>query len=390
MAGLYIHVPFCKRICSYCDFYKSAVLTLIPEYLAAIQKELDIRREYLQNEWIESIYLGGGTPSLLSTCQVNQVIDKIGRLHHIAPGCEITLEANPDDLSEQYLRAIRETTPVNRISIGIQSFSNRDLQLLNRRHTSAQALDSIKQARNTGFSNISIDLIYGLPGMDTQEWQKNLDLAFSLDIQHLSAYHLSIEPGTALSRSVAKGLLQIMEEEESARQFVVLNETGKKNGFVHYEISNLAREGYFSRHNSGYWQQKKYLGIGPAAHSYNILSRQWNIPHVRKYIQAINTGSEFSESENLNAVKRYNEYLMVSLRTIRGADLEVIYHEFGETAYHDFISAAESVKSSGHMMQQGQICKLTRQGWLISDYIISGLMKDEDTRSKIQDPRFKI
>lgn len=382
MAGIYIHVPFCKRICSYCDFYKSAVLTLIPEYLSAVQKELDIKREYLQNEIIESIYLGGGTPSLLNSGQVNQLIDKISQLHHIAPGCEITLEANPDDLSEQYLTAIRESTPVNRISIGIQSFNDRDLQLLNRRHTAAQAIDSIKQARNSGFRNISIDLIYGLPGMDMQGWQKNLDLAFSLDIQHLSAYHLSIEPGTSLSRSVAKGLLQIMEEEESARQFVVLNETGEKNGFIHYEISNLALEGYFSRHNSGYWQQKKYLGVGPAAHSYNILSRQWNIPHVRKYIHAINTGSEYSESENLTAVKRYNEYLMVSLRTIRGVDLEVIRHEFGETAYHDFIKAAESVKSSGYMIQQGQICKLTRQGWLISDYIISGLMKDEDSIKK--------
>lgn len=382
MAGIYIHVPFCKRICSYCDFYKSAVLTLIPGYLTAIQKELDIRREYLQNECIESIYLGGGTPSLLNTYQVNQVIDKIIRLHNIDPVCEITLEANPDDLSEQYLRALRETTPVNRISIGIQSFSDSDLQLLNRRHTATQALDSIKQARNAGFSNISIDLIYGLPGMDTQGWQKNLDLAFSLDIQHLSAYHLSIEPGTALSRSVAKGLLQVMEEEESARQFVVLNETGEKNGFIHYEISNLAREGYFSRHNSGYWQQKKYLGIGPAAHSYNILSRRWNIPDVRKYIQAINTGSEFSESENLNAIKRYNEYLMVSLRTICGVDMDVIHHEFGETAYLDFIRATESGISSGHMIQQGRICRLTRQGWLISDYIISGLMMDEDPIKK--------
>ncbi len=385
MAGIYIHVPFCKRICSYCDFYKSAVLYLIPEYLSAIQKELDLRREYLQNERVESIYLGGGTPSQLNPGQINQVIDKIMQLHRISPGCEITLEANPDDLSGQYLETMMRDTLVNRISIGIQSFNDSELRLLNRRHSSVQALDSIKQARNAGFRNISIDLIYGIPGMDTQGWQKNLDLAFSSNIQHLSAYHLSIEPGTALSRSVAKGLLRLTGEEESARQFIVLNETGEKNGFIHYEISNLAKAGYFSRHNSGYWQQMKYLGIGPAAHSYNILSRQWNIPHVRKYIAAITSGSEFYESEDLDAVKRYNEYLMVSLRTKQGVDLEVIYREFGETVYNDFMKAAESVKKSGYMNQQGQVCKLTREGWLISDYIISGLMKNEDERSRMKD-----
>jgi oxygen-independent coproporphyrinogen III oxidase len=376
MAGIYINVPFCKRICSYCDFYKSAVTSLIPDYLIAIEKELDQRKEYLQNEKIETLYLGGGTPSLLTPEQIGNILESVRKLYPVSPNCEITIEANPDDLSKQYLDHLVEDTPVNRISIGIQSFNDRDLLLLNRRHTVAQALECIELARNAGFKNISIDLIYGLPGMDCQGWKENLDLAFSIGIQHLSAYHLSIEPGTAFSRMMKKGLLPATDEEESSRQFALLNKTAEENGFIHYEISNLAKEGYFSRHNTGYWEQKKYLGIGPAAHSYDINSRQWNIPHVKNYIAAIAHGYEYAEREELDANKRYNEYLMVSLRTFHGADMEIIRRQFGEKAQHDFIKAIQSIKSSGHMIQREQFCKLTREGWLISDYIISKLMKD--------------
>lgn len=378
MAGIYVHFPFCKKICGYCDFYKTTVVSLVPDYLKCIEKELDIRTGYLQNEKIDTIYLGGGTPSILTPEQIYNVIEKIRHLHHLSSGCEITMEVNPDDLSGQYLNELAKFTPVNRISIGIQSFDDKDLQLLNRRHTAAQARESIELATNAGFKNISIDLIYGLPGMNTRSWQKNLDLAFSFKIQHLSAYHLSIEPGTAFSRLAAGGLLKITDEEESARQFDALNNTGEENGFIHYEISNLAKEGYFSRHNSGYWQQKVYLGIGPAAHSFNNISRQWNIPDLRKYIRAITKGYDFSEKEELDINKRYNEYLMVSLRTMFGVDLKVILREFGEKAYHDFREAIRSTQSSGHMIQTGQICKLTKEGWLISDFIISKLMRDSD------------
>jgi oxygen-independent coproporphyrinogen-3 oxidase len=271
------------------------------------------------------------------------------------------------------LDELADFTPVNRISIGIQSFDDRDLHLLSRRHTAAQAHKSIKQAMHAGFKNISIDLIYGLPGMDVQRWQKNLDLAFSYEIRHLSAYHLTIEPGTAFSRMASRGLLKTADEDESTRQFVALNKTGEENGFEHYEISNLAREGYYSRHNTGYWQRKTYLGIGPAAHSYNIFSRQWNVPDIRKYIAAVNRGYEFYGKEELDIDKRYNEYLMVSLRTNRGVDLKIIQAEFGDQTYQDFLKAIATFVSSGHMIREGLNCKLTKEGWLISDYIISKL-----------------
>lgn len=349
----------------------------MPDYLKALETELDIRKQYLQNEIVETIYLGGGTPSLLTPEQILNIIKKINQLHQVTPHCEITLEANPDDLSLQYLDELIKNTPVNRISIGIQSFNDNDLLLLNRRHNAAQALNSIEYARGAGFRNISVDLIYGLPGMDTRKWQKNLDLAFSLEIQHLSAYHLSIEPGTAFSRMAKLGLLKITEEVESSSQFAALCKTSADNGFIHYEISNLAKAGYFSRHNSNYWQQKKYLGIGPSAHSYNIVSRYWNIAHVKKYLAAINNGGIFYEKEKLDVNKRYNEYLMVALRTIQGVNLDIIHHEYGEKTYKDFINSIQSIKLSGHMIQEGQVCKLTEKGWMISDYIITKLMKEE-------------
>jgi oxygen-independent coproporphyrinogen-3 oxidase len=377
MAGIYIHIPFCKRICSYCDFYKTANVSFVPDYLKALETELDLRKQYLQNEIVETIYLGGGTPSLLTPTQIVRIIKKINKIYQVSTPCEITLEANPDDLSLQYLNELVKNTPVNRISIGIQSFNDKDLLLLNRRHNAAQALSSIEYAREAGFRNISVDLIYGLPGMSTQEWQQNLDLVFSLDIQHLSAYHLSIEAGTALSRMATRGLLKITEEEESFGQFAALCKTAADRAFIHYEISNLAKVGYFSKHNSNYWQQKKYLGIGPSAHSYNIVSRHWNIAHVKKYLAAISNGGIFYEKEELDVNKRYNEYLMVSLRTIQGVNLEIIHHEYGERTYKDFVNAIQSIKSSGHMIQEGQVCKLTEKGWMISDYIISRLMKAE-------------
>lgn len=377
MAGIYVHIPFCKRICSYCDFYKTAVVSLVPDYLKALALELDIRKEYLQQEIIETIYLGGGTPSLLTPEQILFILEKIKQLHQISPECEITLEANPDDLSTQYLEQLRYKTGINRISIGIQSFNDRDLHLLNRRHNAQQAMSSIEYALEAGFKNISVDLIYGLPGMDIRAWQKNLDLVFAAHIQHLSAYHLSIEPGTAFARLASRGVLKITDEEESFLQFAALRKTAAENGFIHYEISNLAKTGYFSKHNSNYWQQKPYLGIGPSAHSYNIQSRQWNIAPVKNYINAMAAGEAFFEKEELDDDKRYNEYLLVSLRTIEGVDLERVQREFGDQRCISLVMAIQSLIISGHMVQEGRICKLTEKGWLISDFIISRLMSGE-------------
>jgi oxygen-independent coproporphyrinogen-3 oxidase len=294
--------------------------------------------------------------------------------YRISPDCEITLEANPDDLSEDYLIALRNETQVNRISIGIQSFEDTDLQQLGRRHNALQAINSLEHTRKAGFTNISMDLIYGLPGMDLVQWQRNLSRAFSFEITHLSAYHLSIESGTAFARLHSGGLLQLPDEDESSRQFALLHDRAVQNGFIHYEISNLARPGCLSRHNTNYWQQKPYLGIGPSAHSYDIASRQWNIADVRKYLEAIRHNTVFFEREELDAVKRYNEYLMVSLRTMQGVDLDFLRRTFGHTAYQNFINASRKFNMTGHLIEEGRRCRLTTEGWMISDYILTRLM----------------
>lgn len=375
MAGIYIHIPFCKRICSYCDFYKTTAVALVPEFIKALETELDIRKHYLEQEIIRSIYFGGGTPTLLSPVQIASILNIIKQFHQVSSDCEITLEANPDDLSENYLEALISSAGLNRISIGIQSFRDKDLVLLNRRHSATQALKSVEYALKAGFKNISIDLIYGIPEMDTSAWKRNLDLAFSLNIQHISAYHLSIEPGTALSRMAKRGVLRIPDDQESQLQFNQLTKMARVKGFLHYEISNLAKAGFISRHNSSYWQQKKYLGIGPSAHSYDINSRQWNVSRLKSYIDAISTGKEFFVREELDQIIKFNEYLLVSLRTSTGADTERIRLEFGEETCRNFITAAKSLVSSGHMIHAGNTCRLTEKGWLISDYIIEGLIK---------------
>jgi oxygen-independent coproporphyrinogen III oxidase len=249
-------------------------------------------------------------------------------------------------------------------------------------------VNSIEYALKAGFKNISIDLIYGIPEMDSNDWKKNLDIAFSLDIQHISAYHLTVEPGTAFSRMARRGELRIPDDRESQRQFNLLTKMAGAKGFLHYEISNLAKAGFISRHNFNYWQQKKYLGIGPSAHSYDIQSRQWNVTPVKTYIEALRTGKDFFIREELDEVKRYNEYLMVSLRTYEGADTERIRLEFGDETCRDFNKAAKSLVSSGHMIQKGSTCTLTKKGWLISDYIIARLIREggiEQERSRDPD-----
>jgi oxygen-independent coproporphyrinogen-3 oxidase len=375
MAGIYIHIPFCKKICSYCDFYKSTNFSLLPDYLIMLEKELELSRTYLDGEKIETIYMGGGTPSVLNIRQINQIISKINQIHSISSDCEITLETNPDDLEIQYLHQLEYETPVNRISIGIQSFNNDDLKLLSRRHTAIQAISSMENARNAGFDNISIDLIYGLPNMSTQSWQKNLEIAFAAGIKHLSAYHLTIEPKTAFARMVSKGIIQSVTEEESQMQFLMLRKKATEEGFIHYEISNLAKKGFFSQHNSNYWLQKKYLGIGASAHSYNIKSRHWNVSNVRKYIDAVNKNLPYFEIESLDSKTRFNEYLMLSLRTIWGINMEWVVCNFGEEAADYLKMEFQRFESSGDLIHYQSIYRLTEKGWLISDYIISRLMR---------------
>ncbi|HLO59370.1 MAG TPA: radical SAM family heme chaperone HemW [Bacteroidales bacterium] len=370
MAGIYVHIPFCRKICSYCDFYKSTLVTLIPDYLTAINKELEQRKNYLHDPVAETVYFGGGTPTLLKPSEIQDLIEKINSDYKLAEVYEITLEANPDDLKPEYLQALYNDTSVNRLSIGIQSFNDDDLKRLNRRHNSKQALESVKNARMAGFRNISIDLIYGIP--QTNSWKRNLEIL--PEVEHISAYHLTIEPGTLLSRQQSKGLISVIDENESTDQFNMLREEADKRGLIHYEISNLAKPGYFSRHNTNYWKQKEYLGLGPSAHSFDLDSRQWNISNLQQYIQALNNGENYSEKEILGEEEKFNEYVMLSLRTLWGADAVKIERDFGVEKKDHFLNRIKRWLHTGHIFQEENFFRMTPSGWLISDYIMSSLM----------------
>jgi oxygen-independent coproporphyrinogen III oxidase len=347
----------------------------MPDYLSALHTEMKDRAPYLGGESLETIYFGGGTPSLIPVDELQLIIEGIYANFRVAPGCEITLEANPDDLTPAYLKALYGSTPVNRLSVGIQSFSDHDLKLLNRRHNARQALQSIDDARTAGFRNLTIDLIYGLPDMDLPAWKLNLEMAFQLNVQHLSAYHLTIEPNTAMARMTSGGLIQLPEEGTSSDQFLLLHKMAAEHGFVHYEISNLATDGFLSQHNSNYWRQKKYLGLGPSAHSFNLVSRQWNVNHLRKYIDAVLQGTEYSGSEILDEKTRFNEYLMLSLRTDRGISMRYIKREFGQPVADSLAKNIRSIGSAEWITQHDDCIRLTTAGWMVSDYIVSRLME---------------
>ncbi len=377
MAGIYIHIPFCKKTCSYCDFYKTTAIKAIPGYLEAVKREMQIRQHYLNREDIETIYIGGGTPSLLAMEQITELLLKLESIFNTAANCEITLEANPDDLSLSYLQKLADRTPVNRLSIGIQSFRDEDLKLLGRRHSGAQAIQCISDAHKVGFNNLSVDLIYGIPGLDSSSWRKNIEMAVAVD--HISAYHLTIEKGTRLSGYITQGKIILPDEESSMVQFSILQEITRMNGFMHYEISNFAKPGYISKHNSNYWKGIKYLGLGPSAHSFDGASRQWNIRDLNAYIDAIGKDDSFFTREDLGITDRYNEFLMVSLRTQWGLDLIQIKNEFGDILHQHTLEAIKPFLQSEHLFLEEQVCKMSPQGWLISDYILSNLFLENGT-----------
>ncbi|MGZ3778885.1 MAG: radical SAM family heme chaperone HemW, partial [Mucilaginibacter sp.] len=320
MAGIYLHIPFCKKACHYCDFHFSTSLTYRDELIGALLHEIKLQKTYLDSENIETIYFGGGTPSLLSGEEINTIIDTITTIHTVTAGAEITLEANPDDLDTEKLKALRQT-PVNRFSIGIQSFFDDDLAWMNRAHRSNEAESSIKRAQDAGFDNITVDLIYGYPLLTDQKWKTNLDKVFDLQVPHVSAYSMTVEPRTALAAFIKKKNQPPMNEEQSAEQFMQLMDAMISHGFEHYEISNFCKPGHYSRHNTNYWKGVKYLGIGPSAHSYNGETRQWNIANNAKYIQSLTTGIIPAEKEILSESNRLNEYIMTSLRTIWGLEI---------------------------------------------------------------------
>ena len=377
MAGIYIHIPFCKKLCSYCDFYRVVVSDIKTDCIDAIIREISLKKDYLRNEIISTIYLGGGTPSLLSLKETEAIINQIYKNFSVDTDSEITVEANPDDVDFEYSLGLRQLN-VNRISLGIQSWRDADLKLMNRRHDAKQAEQALKNVIKAGFENISVDLIYGLPKITVQDWESNLDITFSYNIQHLSAYHLTIEQGTPFKKMLEKGTISEQDEEESTALFNLLIEKSNKAGFVHYEISNFGKPGYFSIHNSNYWKQINYIGVGPSAHSFNGYSRQWNIKAIAKYINLVNKGKTFFEKEELDARTKFNEYIMTSLRTMWGINLNYIEKTFEKEGYDYVVNLSGKFKDYGLMKSENQYLILTDQGKMISDNIIAEFMMTTD------------
>ena len=373
MAGIYIHIPFCKKLCFYCDFYHVITPEENSVFIESLIAEASMRKDYLGSEPATTIYIGGGTPSVLSVKELDIILNQINKQFRVEENSELTIELNPDDVNPAYLDGLRKLG-INRISLGIQSWRDSDLKMLNRRHDSAQAARALKEIFNAGFENVTIDLIYGIPGMSTREWASNLDLSFSFDIKHLSAYHLTIEKGTVFGKMLRKGLITEIEEEESASLFNILIEKAETAGFIHYEISNFGKPGYFSCHNSNYWKQVNYIGLGPSAHSFNGFSRQWNISNLKGYIKAVNSGEPYSEREELDAKARFNEYIMTSLRTMWGIDLEYIEKTFEKEGYDYVVNLSAKFRDYGLMKQDKKNLVLTNQGKMISDNIISEFM----------------
>lgn len=374
MNGIYIHIPFCKKVCYYCDFHFTVSFVQKDVLLEAILRELDLRKDYLGPGAINTIYFGGGTPSVLSINELDRILQKINSLFFVDAAAEITLEANPDDLKADYLRDLRKLG-INRLSIGIQSFFDEDLTWMNRRHNSDEAQNCVKLAQDSGFSNMNIDLIYGLPQLTSERWQQNLDKFIALDVPHLSAYHLTIEPKTVFGYYQRKGRLIEIDEEMSLQHYHLLIETMKTSGFEHYEISNFCKEGLYSKHNTNYWKYGNYLGIGPSAHSYNGISRQWNVSVNSDYIHAINAGTPFFEIEQLTDKERYNDYLLTGLRTKWGIDLGFVRKTFGEGYLHFLEKELNRISHNACIITENQQVKLTEEGMFISDKLIAELFR---------------
>lgn len=373
MAGIYLHIPFCARRCLYCDFFSGTDKKWKEKYVDALIGELELRRDYLGGERVETVYFGGGTPSQLPPEAFARIFEQLYRLYDLDEGAEITLEANPDDLSDAYVQALR-CLPFNRLSMGVQSFKDDDLRFLNRRHTAQQARDVVKRCQDAGFANISIDLMYGLPGQTVAEWAGNLEAAMALGVQHVSAYHLIYEEGTALHRLKEAGRVVPVPEETSVAMFSLLIDRLTAAGFVHYEISNFGREHFFSRHNSSYWTGRKYLGAGASAHSFDGASRQWNVASLPQYVEGIGQGRPVVELELLDRNTRYNEFIITGLRTMWGVSLEAMEREFGHSLYIYGMRQAKPYMERGLLEVRDGALRLTREGIFISDGVMSDLL----------------
>ncbi|CAM3337963.1 Heme chaperone HemW [Flavobacterium longum] len=370
MSGIYIHIPFCKQACHYCDFHFSTVMKKRTEMVDALIREIQLRKDELP-ETIETIYFGGGTPSVLSTDEINHIINAVYYHFTVADNPEITLEANPDDLSNERI-AQMAASRINRLSIGIQSFFDEDLKLMNRAHNAAEAKQSLGEAAQY-FDNISIDLIYGIPGMDDEKWRQNIETALSFGIPHISSYALTVEPKTTLHKLVATGEIPSPSDEAAAEHFRILYERLDREGFVHYELSNFGKPGYFSRNNTAYWLGKKYLGIGPSAHSYDGNSRSWNVANNSLYLKAIAENRLPIETEILSMTDRYNEYIMTGLRTIWGVSLDRIEQEFGADVIEYLETQSEIFLQQELLVIENRVLKTTAKGKFLSDGLASDL-----------------
>ena len=373
MAGIYLHIPFCKSRCIYCDFYSSTQSDLKDQYVHALCSELISRIDYLQGEPINTIYFGGGTPSQLEKKDFEQIFNTISSAYGMEFCREITLEANPDDLSAGYLAEI-SSLPFNRLSIGIQTFSDDTLRLLKRRHTSSQAIRAIENARNAGFRNISIDLIYGLPGETTETWEQDLLQAIRLDVEHISAYHLTYEEGTPIHNMLQQHAIEEVEEDKSLTFFASLRNKLEEAGYEHYEISNFSKPGKQSMHNSSYWNGTKYLGCGASAHSYNGDSREWNVSSIGTYIKGIEQNNRVYEKEILNKNTRYNDLIITSLRTKQGLSLSQLEQEYGSLFLQKCLRAAQKHIANKDLEVRDNKLRLTPKGIFISDSIMSDLL----------------
>ena len=372
MAGIYLHIPFCRQACHYCDFHFSTQVKTMADLLQAMRQELRAKRNYLENEKIETIYFGGGTPSLVPTDDLRHLLDDIFTLFPVAENPEITLEANPDDLTLHKLIELGQT-PINRLSIGIQSFRNEDLLWMNRAHNATQADFSVKCAQDRGFENITIDLIYSIPGLSNRDWLENIRKAIDLQVQHISAYSLTIEPKTAFGHQLSKQELKPVDEQTSSDHFTTLVHELARSGYEQYEVSNFCKPGMQSKHNSAYWLGKKYLGIGPSAHSFNGISRQWNVANNPRYAKGWMTGNPEFEIETLDERTRLNEYLMTRLRTTWGVDLEYIQSTFNIDLWQIENDFLQGLMHDGLMTKENATIKLTTRGLLQADRIASEL-----------------
>ncbi len=379
MAGIYLHIPFCKKACHYCDFHFSTSTLHKDEMLAALKREIYIQKDFLEQQTVETIYFGGGTPSVLSAEDLHILINSIFENFSVSPSAEITIEANPDDLNPQKVKELKQTS-INRFSIGVQSFFEEDLVWMNRAHTSTEAESSVKRVQDAGFENITLDLIYGFPLLNNGKWKENINHFIELKVPHLSAYSMTVEPATALASFIKKGKQQPMNETQSAEQFSYLMDQMANEGFEQYEISNFALPGMIAKHNSNYWKGISYLGIGPSAHSFNGKNRQWNVANNSKYIESISADKILSETEILTPANKINEYIMTSLRTSWGLNKDYFQQNFGND-YLNIVKENLSQIDDSWFTDQENTITLTREGKLFADHIASELFIDTETFS---------